>query len=105
MYASSAWSFFFTSTQQQQLEDVQKTPCRIILGPAYTYYDHVLTTLRLPRLSNKHREALLKLSRDLCCLTRGFAAFSPLPPPRPVYTTRHNNVVMPIRIEHPKALS
>ncbi|MPC20006.1 hypothetical protein E2C01_012936 [Portunus trituberculatus] len=69
MHASPAWSSCLTSTQQQQLEDVQRRACRIILGLAYTNYDHALTTLSLPRLSTKNREA--------CCVTRGFTT-SPL---------------------------
>ncbi|MPC78037.1 hypothetical protein E2C01_072510 [Portunus trituberculatus] len=36
MYASLAWSSSLTSHQQQQLEDVQKRACMIILSPAYT---------------------------------------------------------------------
>ncbi|MPC35054.1 hypothetical protein E2C01_028464 [Portunus trituberculatus] len=70
MYALPAWSSCLTDTQRQQLENVQKRACRIILGPAYTNYDHALTNLNLPRLSNKHREALLKLGRNLLCHLR-----------------------------------
>ncbi|MPC62189.1 Homocysteine S-methyltransferase YbgG [Portunus trituberculatus] len=69
--------------------------CRIIFGPAYTNYDHALTALNLPRLSNKHREALLKLGRSLLRHSR----LRLLPPatPRLVHTTHHNNVLMPTR--------
>ncbi|MPC86129.1 hypothetical protein E2C01_080945 [Portunus trituberculatus] len=54
MYASLVWSSSLTSTQQQQLEDVQKRACRIILGPAYTNYGHALTTLNLSTLASRH---------------------------------------------------
>ncbi|MPC46361.1 hypothetical protein E2C01_040080 [Portunus trituberculatus] len=77
MYSSPAWSSSLTSTQQQQLEDVQKRTCRIILDPAYTNYDHALTTLSLPRLSIKHQEALVKLGRGL------LRQFTPSPSPLP----------------------
>ncbi|MPC90631.1 hypothetical protein E2C01_085628 [Portunus trituberculatus] len=35
IYVSVTWSSSLSSTQQQQLENVQKRACRIILGPAY----------------------------------------------------------------------
>ncbi|MPC99857.1 hypothetical protein E2C01_095299 [Portunus trituberculatus] len=38
----------------QQLEDVQKRVCKIILCPAYINYDHALTTFSLPKLSTRH---------------------------------------------------
>ncbi|MPC58506.1 hypothetical protein E2C01_052512 [Portunus trituberculatus] len=63
----SAWSSSLTLTQQQQLEDVQKRACKIILGPSYTNYDHALTILSLPRLSTKHREALVKRGFVISC--------------------------------------
>ncbi|XP_045104819.1 uncharacterized protein LOC123500172 isoform X1 [Portunus trituberculatus] len=50
---------------QQQLENVQKKTCRVILGPAYTNYDDVLTTASLSKLSARDREALEKLGRGL----------------------------------------
>ncbi|MPC27934.1 hypothetical protein E2C01_021124 [Portunus trituberculatus] len=65
MYTSPVWSFSLTYTQQQQLEDVQKRACKIILGPDYTNYDHALTILSLPRLAAIHREAPVKLARGL----------------------------------------
>ncbi|MPC46447.1 hypothetical protein E2C01_040167 [Portunus trituberculatus] len=85
-----------TATQRQQLENVQNRACRIILGPAYTNYGHALTTLNLPRLSNTHREALLKLGRNLLRHPKLRHLLSPATP-RPVHTTLHNNVLMPTR--------
>ncbi|MPC66576.1 hypothetical protein E2C01_060725 [Portunus trituberculatus] len=62
MYASPVWSSSLTSTQLQQLDDVQKRAYRIILGrPAYTNYDHALTTLNLSTLATGHQAALIRL--------------------------------------------
>ncbi|MPC83802.1 hypothetical protein E2C01_078519 [Portunus trituberculatus] len=63
MYASRACSYSFSSTQQQQLENVQKRTCRVIHGSAYTNYNDALTTLSLPKLSARRREDLEKLER------------------------------------------
>ncbi|MPC77196.1 hypothetical protein E2C01_071644 [Portunus trituberculatus] len=63
---SSQWALITSnSTQQQQLENVQKRACRVFLGPVYTNYDDALTTLSLPKLSARHREVLEKLGKGL----------------------------------------
>ena len=98
MYASPAWSSSLTSTQQQQLESVQKRACRIILGPAYTTYDDALSTLSLPRLSARHREALEKLGRDLLHHPR-LRHMLPPDAPRPARATRHHNKITPLRAQ------
>ncbi|MPC28547.1 hypothetical protein E2C01_021756 [Portunus trituberculatus] len=97
MYASPVWSSSLTCTQQQQMENVQKRACRIILGPAYTDYDHALCTLDLPTLATRHQAALVKMGR------RGLLRHSRLrhllPPdaPQPIHATQHINVVMPLK--------
>ena len=96
MYASPAWSSSLTCTQQQQLESVQKRACRIILGAAYTTYAAALTTLSLPSLSSRHREALEKFGRGLLRHPR---LRDMLPPaaPHPVRLTRHINKIVPLK--------
>ncbi|MPC85427.1 hypothetical protein E2C01_080202 [Portunus trituberculatus] len=92
MYAFPAWSPSLSSTQQQQLENVRKRACRVILGPAYTNYNHSLTTLSLPRLFARHREALLKLGKGMLRHPR----LRHLLPPSahcPVLATHHNGVI------------
>ncbi|MPC32655.1 hypothetical protein E2C01_025980 [Portunus trituberculatus] len=97
MYTSTAWSSCLTAIQRQQFENViQKKACRIILGPAYTNYDHALTTPNLPRLSNKYRETLLKLGKSLLRHPKHRHALSPAIR-RPAHSTRHNNVLIPTR--------
>ncbi|MPD04446.1 hypothetical protein E2C01_100137 [Portunus trituberculatus] len=39
--------------------------CRIILDPAYTDYDHTLSTLNLPTLATRHQTALVRMGRGL----------------------------------------
>ena len=96
MYASPAWSSSLTRTQQQQLESVQKRACRVILGAAYTTYEDALTTLSLPSLSSRHREALEKFGRGLLRHPR---LREMLPPdvPRQTRTTRHTNKITPLK--------
>ncbi|MPC89782.1 hypothetical protein E2C01_084742 [Portunus trituberculatus] len=57
--------YFINCTQQQQLENVQKRACRIILGPAYTDYDHALSTVDLPTPATRHQAAFVKMGRGL----------------------------------------
>ncbi|MPC73039.1 hypothetical protein E2C01_067355 [Portunus trituberculatus] len=54
MYASPAWSSSLSSTQQQQLDNMQKEASRVILSPAYTNYNDALTILSLLKLSARH---------------------------------------------------
>ncbi|MPC68115.1 hypothetical protein E2C01_062310 [Portunus trituberculatus] len=93
MYASPVWSSSLT-TQQQQLENVQKRACRIILAPAYTDYDHALSTLNLPTLATRHQAALVRMGRGLLRHPR----LRHLHPdaPQPTHATRHTNVVTPL---------
>ncbi|MPC80310.1 hypothetical protein E2C01_074887 [Portunus trituberculatus] len=88
MYASTVWSSSLTCTQQQQLENVQKRACRIIIGPAYTDYDHALSTLNLPTLATRHQAALIKIGRGLLRHSR-LRNLLPLNAPLPIHTTRH----------------
>ncbi|MPC95724.1 hypothetical protein E2C01_090948 [Portunus trituberculatus] len=64
---SSPWVHITSkcSTQQQQLKNVHKSACKVILGPAYTNYEDVLNILSLLKLSTRHRETLEKLGRGL----------------------------------------
>ena len=95
IYASPAWSSSLTLTLKKKLERVQKRACRIILGSAYEGYDHALSTLNLPRLSDRHEEVLQKFGQNLLTHHR-YRHFLPasLPPPRRV--TRHVNKLVPI---------
>ncbi|MPC14580.1 hypothetical protein E2C01_007348 [Portunus trituberculatus] len=86
-----------TDLAVQQLEDVQKRACRIILGFDYTNYDHALTILSFPRLASRHREALVRLGRGLLRHPR---LRHLLPQPTPTTNPRHINVVRPIRAEN-----
>ncbi|XP_045109284.1 uncharacterized protein LOC123503510 [Portunus trituberculatus] len=86
MYASPVWSSSLTYTQQQQLEDVQKRAYRIILGPAYTDYDHSLSTLDLPTLVTRHQAALVKMGRGLLCHSR-LRHLLPRDAPQPIHAT------------------
>ncbi|MPC69929.1 hypothetical protein E2C01_064162 [Portunus trituberculatus] len=67
---------------------VQKKACRIILGPAYTSYDHALTTRSLSRLSTIHRETLVKLGRGLLRHSRLRHLLPPDAPPCPHHTSQ-----------------
>ncbi|XP_045104600.1 uncharacterized protein LOC123500043 [Portunus trituberculatus] len=96
MYASPVWSSSLTFTQHQQLENVQKRACRIILGPAYTDYDHALSTLDLPTLATRHQAALVKMGRGLLRHSR-LRHLLPPDAPQPIHATRHTNVVMPLK--------
>ena len=95
MYASPVWSSSLTLTQKQRLERIQKRACRIILGPAYDGYDRALSTLSLPRLSERHREALGKFGENLLGHPR-HRHFLPPDAPPPRRTTRHINKLVPI---------
>ncbi|XP_063853246.1 uncharacterized protein LOC135096005 [Scylla paramamosain] len=81
---------------QLQLESVQKRACRVILGPAYTTCEEVLTTLSLSRLSTRHREALEKFGRGLLHHPR-LRHMLPPDAPRPVRATRHHNKITPLK--------
>lgn len=96
MYASPARSSSLTLTQQQQLERVQKRAFRVILGPDYHTYDIALTTLNLPRLSDRHQDALSKFGISLLHHPRHRHL---LPPdaPSPIRFTRHHNILTPFR--------
>ncbi|MPC94297.1 hypothetical protein E2C01_089461 [Portunus trituberculatus] len=63
MYTLPAWSSSLTSTQQQQLEDVQKKACKIILGLPTPRPDHPepAETINFAR----HRKALVELNKGL----------------------------------------
>ncbi|MPC66218.1 hypothetical protein E2C01_060364 [Portunus trituberculatus] len=87
------WKLNVTTTQQ--LEDVQKRVCRIILGPAYTNYGHARTTLSLRRLAARYREAIVRLGRGQLRHTR--LRHLPRNFPQQTHATRHTNVVRPIR--------
>ena len=96
MYACPVWSSSLTLTQKQKLERVQKRACRIILGSTYEGYDHALSTLNLPKLSDRHQEALRKFGDNLLTHPR-HRHFLPPDAPPPRRTTRHVNKLVPIR--------
>ena len=96
MYASPAWSSSLNISQKRKLERVQKRACRIILGGQYDSYDQALTTLSLPRLSDRHSEVLRKFGQDLLTHPRHRHFLPPYAPPSR-HTTRHTNTLVPIR--------
>ncbi|XP_076037769.1 uncharacterized protein LOC143023141 [Oratosquilla oratoria] len=96
MYASPAWSSSLNITQRSKLEKVQRRACRIILGSQYEGYENALTTLSLPRLSDKHSEALNKFGQDLILHPR-HCHFLPPNTTTPRHATRHSNKIKPIR--------
>lgn len=98
MYASPAWSSSLTLTQQQQLERVQKRAFRVIMGPAYRDYEHALSHLSLPRLSARHREALVKFGEGLLRHPRHRHMLPPDMPP-PVRASRHRKRLLPLRAQ------
>ncbi|MPC91097.1 hypothetical protein E2C01_086112 [Portunus trituberculatus] len=85
-----------STQQQQQLENVQKGAWKVILDPAYINYDDTLTTLSLPKLSARYREAMEKLGKGLLRYPRLRHLLLP-DAPRPVLATRHQNKIMSLR--------
>ncbi|MPC88032.1 hypothetical protein E2C01_082921 [Portunus trituberculatus] len=59
------------------------------LAPAYINYEQAQTTLSLPRLSARHREALIRLGRGLLRHSRLRHFLSPNAP-RPAHATRQH---------------
>ncbi|XP_076035374.1 uncharacterized protein LOC143021651 [Oratosquilla oratoria] len=96
VYASPACSSSLNIIQSSKLERVQKRECRIILGGQYEGYEHALTTLSLPRVSDKHIEALRKFGQDLMFHSRHRHFLTPDATPAR-HAIRHTNKVQPIR--------
>ena len=95
VYTSPTWSSSLNVTQLKQLERIQKTACKVILGPAYVDYDNAVVTLNLPRLPTTYEHVLRKFGAGLLQIPRHRHL---LPPEAPHQrTTRHQNLLVPVK--------
>ncbi|XP_076056275.1 uncharacterized protein LOC143034219 [Oratosquilla oratoria] len=98
-YASPAWTPFINLTQERQLERVQKSACKIILGPSYSNYEAALTILNLFKLSDHHKETLRKFGFKLIRHPRHHNLL-PSEADRPARATRHHNRLKAFKAPH-----